>query len=252
MFLFLRKIRQKLLAKNKLSTYLVYAIGEIILVVIGILIALQIDNWNQEKQLKKEEVKSLKSLHESIKINITEFETIFNAQILRNKSLQEVLFIGVSNQTNVYLDSLIILNVRNHTFDPSTGIYNAMINSGKIELIANDSLKNRISKLYDLVKDYQESEDEVTEYTKEHLEKYFIDNYNIEPAVLAGLRERTQEEQQQDKASFIKVFTSTKVKNMYILLLNKMNDVMEKGLNLESEYQNLIEDLENEIQIRSK
>jgi len=247
MIKFFRKIRQKLLVENKFSTYLIYAIGEIILVVIGILIALQINNWNQNKQLKKEELKTLKSLYESIKINIVEFDHILNAQILRNKSLQEVLFIEVSNQQLIHLDSLITTNVVNHTFDPSTGIYNSMINSGKIGLISNDSLKNRISKLYDSVNDYQESEDEITEYTKEHLEKYFIDNYNINPEVLARLRERTEGEEERDKASYTKTFKSQKVKNMYILLLNKMSEVITKGENLASEYHSLVIDLESEI-----
>lgn len=57
-----RKIRQKILAENKLSKYLIYAIGEIILVVIGILIALSINNWNErrkEKELEKELVSVL-------------------------------------------------------------------------------------------------------------------------------------------------------------------------------------------------
>ncbi len=49
MIKFFRKIRQKLLAENKFSKYLIYAIGEIFLVVIGILIALSINNWNQNK-----------------------------------------------------------------------------------------------------------------------------------------------------------------------------------------------------------
>ncbi|WP_394974096.1 DUF6090 family protein [uncultured Croceitalea sp.] len=251
MIKFFRRIRKRLLTENKFSSYLIYAIGEIILVVIGILIALQIDNWNQKKQLKDEQVKTLKSLHEAIKINNTEFDTIFNAQILRNRSLQDVIFSDVSNLPNTHLDSLIKINVRNHTFDPSTGIYNAMINSGKIELVANESLKNRISKLYDIVRDYQESEDEITAYTKEHLEEYYINNYEIDPTVLAGLRERTDLEEERDKTLYTKAFTSFKIKNMYILLLSKMDDVILKGVNISSEYQELIEDLENEIEAQS-
>jgi len=53
MIKFFRKIRQNLLSESKFSQYLIYAIGEIVLVVIGILIALQINNWNEEKKLKK-------------------------------------------------------------------------------------------------------------------------------------------------------------------------------------------------------
>ena len=50
MIKFFRKIRQKLLSENKFSKYLIYAIGEIVLVVLGILIALQINNWNENKK----------------------------------------------------------------------------------------------------------------------------------------------------------------------------------------------------------
>lgn len=50
MIKFFRRIRQSLLAENKISKYLVYAIGEIVLVVIGILIALQINTWNENRR----------------------------------------------------------------------------------------------------------------------------------------------------------------------------------------------------------
>ena len=55
MIKFFRKIRQRLLTENKFSKYLLYAIGEIILVVIGILIALQVNNYNEAK---KQEIKT--------------------------------------------------------------------------------------------------------------------------------------------------------------------------------------------------
>ena len=54
MLRFFRQIRQRLLTENKFSKYLLYAIGEILLVVIGILIALQVDSWNEERIQKKQ------------------------------------------------------------------------------------------------------------------------------------------------------------------------------------------------------
>ncbi|NDV43991.1 DUF6090 family protein [Flagellimonas sediminis] len=243
-----RKIRQGLIAESKLCKYVIYALGEILLVVLGILIALRINNWNENQQLRKAELQTLKSLHESIKINLDELDLILEAQVHRNRSLQEVLFSDVSNRKLVYLDSLITTNVENYTFDPSTGIYNAIINSGKIEIITNDSLRNRISKLYDRVADYQEIEDEVTEFTKDHLEKNFIENLSIDPSILAKIRKRTPAEKQKDSALYRETFDSQRLKNMYILLLNKMNVVITKGESLEAEYQSLIADLENEIQ----
>jgi len=56
MIKFFRKIRQQLLTENKFSKYLLYAVGEIVLVIIGILFALQINNWNNEKN----DIKDLK------------------------------------------------------------------------------------------------------------------------------------------------------------------------------------------------
>jgi hypothetical protein len=55
MIKFFRKIRQKLLTENKFSKYLIYAIGEILLAVIGILIALRINNWNKELKLVQQQ-----------------------------------------------------------------------------------------------------------------------------------------------------------------------------------------------------
>ncbi len=56
MIKFFRKIRQNLLIENKTGKYFKYAIGEIILVVIGILIALQINNWNENRKAEKIEL----------------------------------------------------------------------------------------------------------------------------------------------------------------------------------------------------
>ena len=66
MIRFFRKFRQNLLSEGKTGKYLKYAIGEIVLVVIGILIALQINNWNEHKKLKKEYISDLKAIKENL------------------------------------------------------------------------------------------------------------------------------------------------------------------------------------------
>lgn len=69
MIKFPRHLRQNQLSVGKNGQYLKYAIGEIILVVIGILIALQINNWNENFNLKIEETRILKQLNAEFKIN---------------------------------------------------------------------------------------------------------------------------------------------------------------------------------------
>ena len=64
MIKFFRKIRQKLLSENKFGKYLKYAIGEILLVMIGILLALQVNNWNEKRRNKINEQFILNSLHQ--------------------------------------------------------------------------------------------------------------------------------------------------------------------------------------------
>ncbi|MFY9242466.1 MAG: DUF6090 family protein [Polaribacter sp.] len=70
MIKFFRKIRQNLLMENKTSKYFKYAIGEIVLVVIGILIALQINNWNENRQKNNQERMIMINLKEELQQNI--------------------------------------------------------------------------------------------------------------------------------------------------------------------------------------
>ena len=70
MLRFFRQIRQRLLTDNKFSKYLLYAIGEILLVVLGILIALQIDNWNEQKAINRDINHYLSALIKDMKLDI--------------------------------------------------------------------------------------------------------------------------------------------------------------------------------------
>ncbi|WP_445748332.1 DUF6090 family protein [Polaribacter sp.] len=91
-----RKIRQNLLIENKTSKYFKYAIGEIVLVVIGILIALQINNWNEQKKLIYKEQQAL-----------TEIVSDLDAIIFR---LEEMKSTGKNNINNNLKSLNIIIN----------------------------------------------------------------------------------------------------------------------------------------------
>ena len=81
MIKFFRKIRQNLLIENKTGKYFKYAIGEIILVVIGILIALQINNWNENRKAQKQETQ----IYTEIKSDLLQTRNDINKQFLSIK-----------------------------------------------------------------------------------------------------------------------------------------------------------------------
>jgi hypothetical protein len=75
MNMFFRHFRQRMLKENRVSRYFLYAIGEIVLVVIGILIALQINNWNEGRKLAKVETALLEQLLEDAVADSAYFQT---------------------------------------------------------------------------------------------------------------------------------------------------------------------------------
>jgi hypothetical protein len=157
MIRFFRKIRQQLLTENKFSKYLLYAIGEVVLVVIGILIALAINNHNEEKKNIKLELVILKQLKTDYRANLLQLE---NKIEMRRKLIAESLNVLkiTSKDIPISKDSLSMIFatfLMDPTFDP---IENDVTNSGDIKLIRNDTLKQLLSHWTSDIMAYRESE----------------------------------------------------------------------------------------------
>ena len=148
---FLRKTRKKMADDNKPLKYARYAIGEIVLVVIGILIALQINNWNEDKKEIKlantylENLKlDLKSDIEALELALTDLDFYekkgyYSLHVLEGK-VKKI-------DTIEFLKSL-VWNNHYHLQQPSTSTYEDLISSGNIKLITNNDLKVALSKYY--------------------------------------------------------------------------------------------------------
>ncbi|EAR01523.1 DUF6090 family protein [Maribacter sp. HTCC2170] len=142
MIKFFRKIRQKLLTENKFSKYLLYAIGEIVLVVIGILIALNINTWNEEKQNQKEAHKILLQLKHEFEANNDLVETSIEFHRTRLNAVEGFID-GFETTKNLSADSLKALVSdlgSDWKYEPVKNIIESVISSGKINLIENDSV----------------------------------------------------------------------------------------------------------------
>lgn len=149
-----RKIRQKLLSENKFNKYLLYAIGEIILVVIGILIALNINNWNDEKKERNLEVKILKEIHSNLEHDLLEIQEdigVMDSVDLASKNV--IYFLKTQDEpTEEFYDDVAIIKVAPH-FDPNKSGYELLVSKG-VEIVLNDSLRGAISVLYESAYSY--------------------------------------------------------------------------------------------------
>ncbi|QIE58987.1 hypothetical protein G5B37_05250 [Rasiella rasia] len=161
MIKFFRKIRQRLLSENKFSKYLIYAVGEIVLVVIGILIALQVNNWNENRIIKRTEVKYLTELSEAIDLDIIDLKSNINNS---QKTIESIdLLLNHFENKLPYNDSLNIHFTRSSLFTnliTNSSVYEKLTSIG-LDVISNDSLQKSIVRYYEYSSPYLRKNEEV-------------------------------------------------------------------------------------------
>lgn len=186
MIKFFRKIRQRLLTENKLRKYLFYAMGEIVLVVLGILIALQINNWNEDKKKEKQaniylsDLKSdlnydIKTLNERILVNIdriNQIDSIFYTLATKKDLSKEELL--------EFDDRHYILTTESY-FIPEKSTISQIKASSQGGLIQNKNLRDMMFRYYS-VNDRNEKNGEVSLQLYQH--NFF--SYNIGGTALIG------------------------------------------------------------------
>lgn len=148
MIKFFRKIRYDLMEKNKTGKYFKYAIGEIVLVVIGILIALSINNWNENRKNNHKEIAILLNLKNEFSTNKTDLIETIERNSRKYELVKKILlFTGQPNEnlTKESSDGMIYNTFGGHTADVSTGFIDDLLSSGNIYLIKNDSLRQKLT-----------------------------------------------------------------------------------------------------------
>ena len=150
MLRFFRQIRQRLLTGNKFSKYALYAVGEIVLIVIGILIAVQIDSWNEQRKLRSKELEILKEFKASLAKDATYLDGTKYTYAKAQHSLDYL--IAYMEKDLPYIDSL-KYHFANITFDWGVqydfSTYEAL-KAEDVNLISNDSLRSNIIWYYSL------------------------------------------------------------------------------------------------------
>lgn len=164
-----------MLTENKLSKYLLYAIGEIILVVIGILIALQINNWNTERIQNQKEKMLLHELHNEFVQNRRQLDS---AILIHSRTLKSLTYIRNRLPLNLKSENLDSLSYHLYyityyfTYNPSKGIINSISNSAAFDVISNDELRKLIISWEDVLLDYQEEEINAKDNFNNHIKPF--------------------------------------------------------------------------------
>ena len=154
---FIRQLRRRLFTENRFGKYLLYVVLEIFIVIVGILIAINVDAWNEARQQRETEIHYLKNLKTDLLLNIEELDRYISVRNDRIASANKVLehFEGkpledlsdfAYHTTNIYIWQ---------KFTQQDNTFQELINSGNLALISNDSIKDgllNLQALYDKLK----------------------------------------------------------------------------------------------------
>lgn len=215
MIKFFRKIRHQLLAQNRFSKYLIYAIGEIVLVVIGILIALQINNLNETKKTRLKEVTYLENIKGDLKLTNLEIDEYVTNRAQRAIAANSVLEHYNGKPVTDWNE------FNKHTIDVYTwqrfyqidNTFQELMNSGNLAIISNDSIKNEMLTIDKLFKKLKFTEDhfrydtEITLYEPSYemtdiyslSNNYFYQKSDGKKGALGNLNEMDFQEMLQDQ-----------------------------------------------------
>lgn len=177
MLFLLRQIRRKTLMNNKFTTYLLYAVGEVFLVVIGILIAVSIDDWNQKKENETKLFDHLNTLYSEIQNDSIYFSNRIQHDSLALRYLTAVSKRQFDKVDLSYLSLMLILNENPREFGQMT---DRLKQNSLYELIQSSQLKEELG-------NYASSLDHHNEYSSWHknyiihnVEGYLVKNYPID------------------------------------------------------------------------
>lgn len=179
MIKFFRKIRQNLLSEGKTGKYMKYAFGEIVLVMIGILLALQVNNWSESQKAKEKEEYYLTKLEENLKQDTL----TLNLQLERIRiKLKNIKTLSLIN--DISKDSLELLLVQSllstNGFSPEKTTWNNLQNTGKIDIINNQALVDSLYIYHNFnesnIKVWMESDQS---YSRLNIAPLLMTNFNL-------------------------------------------------------------------------
>jgi hypothetical protein len=166
MIKFFRTIRKKFIGEKNMKSYLSYAIGEIILVIIGILIALSINNWNTQRSIIKQQEKLISQVILELKQSEEELIEIIE---FHDRRALAAAYITQSFFLKRVLNDTLITNfgvpLSNRRYKPNLSMISSLINSGDIQLISSVKVRSDINAYYE---DTNTTIDDILRYEEQY------------------------------------------------------------------------------------
>jgi hypothetical protein len=153
MIKFFRKIRYDLMEKNKTGKYFKYAVGEIVLVVIGILIALSINNWNEERKNKIKESVYLQGIKSDLALDVKYIQFLIprnNTRTQNYATLDSLVKLKSNKIFEIDFSEIFSLSRQIGTFYPRVGSYSSLISENSAGLISNKELLMKLKSIYEI------------------------------------------------------------------------------------------------------
>jgi len=224
MFLFFKKIKKKLIAENRIKNYLVYALGEIVLVVLGILIALWINNSSQYYQLRKKEQTYLMGLEKEFLITQQKLDTLIKINQKNIQGAQEIVQAMDQRPINISESKFSNLLYQALAFDISLNSNNSLlteiINSGSLKDITNQELKQSLTTWMATLEDIKQQERDQEDQRQTLLDFFKSDQYSLK-AILneVGVLESNLEKSQSGNRNNMDLLNSVAFENALLLFI---------------------------------
>jgi len=231
------KVRKTLLSENKFNKYVLYAVGEIVLVVIGILIALEINTQNDIRKERAKEVHYLSNIKKDLNLNIQELDRYISVRTDNIDAASAIIehFEGKPIEDFDAFNALGVPIYSWQKFYQQNNTFQELVNSGNLSLIKNDQIKNMLMDIESLYKKTKGEEDHYRFDTEELLYKPLYSLMDLNPMINSykykmsnGTLGKNHPVSHQYYEDFLK---STEIKNGFILTIfqfSVMNEMMQE------------------------
>ncbi len=197
MLTLLRKMRRQLVGEKQLGTYLLYAAGEVFLIVIGILIALGIDGWNQRRQESQREAFYLDGLRQEFHSSLAKLDTL-SAYNQRSYDTTQELLAGIASARDrsdeVRLSKMLIEALSYEiAYNPNNSLLAEMLNSGRLQTLSDPELRRHLTSW-----------------------ESFLESVNRQEANLRNIRERAMDVLLGEQGSILTVMRDAGITSAYL------------------------------------